>query len=259
MAEEHEERQFNSVSLDESGLPTGEKSRLDPNADAWEFPPPPPKGTYNLQLFPASQGSTFRMGYLLDDNGNEWTPGSKPDKNSVVYSANIEARVRHENPDWDGAIVFPRGINTRLRRGSDISTMAALLQLCGWKIPEDREVTPLQLAKLLDKVLKKDTAQVIKGVYLDWQIRYQNANGDWVTAYSTYDDFPDDGKGGKRHIVRVAKPRSEGGGSEEMRARLYIKEWPKVNKPAKGPNQQQTITPEQPTLAPSSDEEELSL
>lgn len=252
--EQQEERQFNPVDLSKGGLPSGLGTKLDPEADAWQFPPPPPKGYYDLRVHAPTQGPLLRMGFLKDAQGNDWTPGSKPDTNSVVYIGNLECRVEHKKEEWNGAIVFPRGISTRIRRGADISTMAAFLSLCGFKIPE-KEVTPLQLAKLLDKVCKKDPTPLIKGVYLDWQIRYQDVNEEWQTAYSSYDDFPDDGKGGKRHIVKVVKGK---GMTSEERARLYVREWPKPG----GKPRQETVSPTQEESAPpppSSDEEELSL
>lgn len=210
MAEENVERvAAKTVDLSDTSLPEGAKSKLDPNQDAWEYPAPIPRGVYNLRLHLGDAG--FKSYQTDEDN---------PD--TVVYSANLECKVESDDKDANGATVFER-VNTRIGRGKDISTMAALLVLCGAKIEKGKETTPLKVARALDKLLKKDPTPLIKGCLLDWRGARQLADGSWEDVFRSMVDFPKDSQGRYQHTVAVSK---QGGGKDEVRARLFVKKWP---------------------------------
>jgi len=216
MAEEQEDRiEARKVDLSDSGLSEGAKSKLDPNQDAWEFPAPPPGGKlYNLRLHLGSDG--FKAYEVVKD-----------DPESVVYSCALECRIESDDKEVDGQPVFPR-VSTRIGRGKDISTMAAVVALCGVKIDSTKEYSPLRIAKAMEKLLKKDPTPLIKGCLLDWQGTRQLPNGNWDTVFRSMADFPKDKKGRPMHIVSVSR---KDGGKDEVRARLYVKKWPVGGKP----------------------------
>lgn len=186
--------------------PDGTSSQLDLTEDAWEFGAPPPRGLYDLKLFPAKECV-------------KWGLQDSQDKNSVYYFIQMECKVVSENEDYNGVPVFGN-VSTRIFRGKSISTAAGLLVKLSYKVPNP--ITDKQLAMLTEKALKNE--RIIKAE-LDWRgaYSYKDAKGQdvWENVFNHYEEFPldPDKPGTRKHSVTVA---NKAGGVAEVRAQLRI-------------------------------------
>jgi hypothetical protein len=201
------ERQEFKVVTDWNQVPDGEAVTLDYTEDAWEYGAPPPRGVYDLQLFPQKDGI-------------KWGLKDEKDPKSIYYTVAFEARVKSENPDYDGTPAFG-SVNTRVYRGKDICTAAGLLTKAGARLPNP--ITDKQLAKFCDALLRKEI--IIKGE-LDWRgsYQYRDAKGNdvWENCFNHFEEFPEDKEakdGSRKHLVSVT---SKGGGLVEVRAQLKV-------------------------------------
>jgi hypothetical protein len=146
--------------------------------DAWGFPPPPPRGVYSIKCFLARQGvQTF----LADEK----------DPSTLFLTGNIEGRIV-ENEEYEDVPVFTT-VNTRVFRGRDISTMVGFLVKIGASKWIKNPGTPLQIADVFERVLKKNEP-VVKAE-IDWRGSYQMRDDKtgqdiWVNACNKYEDFP---------------------------------------------------------------------
>lgn len=190
-----------TVDLNATGLKAGKRSKLDPTEDAWANSAPPPKGEYTLKVFLAKDG--MKMG-LID----------LKDEDSVFYEAELETKVKHDNPEYDNFTVFSR-VSTKIGRGKNISTMAGLINKMGYKLPD--EATPLQIAKLLKAAIAKEP--VLYNNMLDWSGWSQNDN---KVICTSMDDFPEDEEGNPVHEFTIT---NKDGGREKIQAKLKIRVW----------------------------------
>lgn len=144
-----------AIDITDIELPEGPDLTIDPTADAYDIPPPPPAGKYAVKLFLASDG---------------WQQGQmdERDPNTVYYVAPLEMRITEG--EYKGRTIYGR-VDTRIWPGRQTSTMATCLakRLGPEKVPQ--KVTARQLAQLFDKFLKK---QPNHWVYIDWQAYSRN-------------------------------------------------------------------------------------
>jgi hypothetical protein len=204
---EQTERQELALVKDWAQAPDGVSSQLDLTEDAWEFGAPPPRGLYDLKLFPAKECC-------------KWGLVDAKDKNSVYYIVNLESKIVSDNPDHDGIPVFG-GVTTRIFRGKSISTAAGLIVKMGFKV--QNPITDKQLAQLCEKALKQE--KVVKAE-LDWRGAYsykdpKTGQDTWENVFNHYEEFPPDPEkpGLRKHTVTVA---NKVGGVAEVRAQLRI-------------------------------------
>ena len=186
--------------------PDGVAIQLDLTEDAWEYGAPPPRGVYDIKLFPQKDG--VKMGRT-----------DKNDPNTTYYMINYEGRVVSENADYTDVPVFGN-VSTRVFRGKNISTAAGLLVKVGVKnLPSP--ISDKKLAQFVEQILKKE---VTVKAELDWRGQYKHTNDkgedEYIPVFNHYEEFPvDPDKGGKKHVVSVAK---RGGGQAEVRAQLRV-------------------------------------
>lgn len=192
---------------DWSQAPDGTSSQLDLTEDAWQFGAPPPRGIYDLKLFPAKECV-------------KWGLQDPKDKNSIYYLIQMECKVVSDNEDYDGVPVFGN-VSTRIFRGKSISTAAGLLVKLSYKV--DNPITDKKLAMMTELALKKE--RVIKSE-LDWRGAYSYKDAKtgqdvWENVFNHYEEFPQDPDkpGTRKHIVTVA---NKVGGVAEVRAQLRI-------------------------------------
>jgi hypothetical protein len=206
---EQTERQELALVKDWTQAPDGMSSQLDLTEDAWEFGPPPPRGLYDLKLYPAKE--CCKWGYIdpRDKNGG------------IYYTVNFESKIVSDNPDHDGIPVFG-GVSTRIYRGKSISTAAGLVVKMGFKV-QPNPITDRQLAQLCEKALKLE--KVVKAE-LDWRGAYsyrdpKTGQEVWENVFNHYEEFPPDPEkpGMRKHLVTVA---NKVGGVAEVRAQLRI-------------------------------------
>jgi hypothetical protein len=203
MAQQREQLQWVEVDLDQIKV-TGKVSELDPTEDAWEFAAPPPKGVYDIKLYPAKGG--WKMANY-----------DKNDPEAVYFQGALEGRIVSNDPDVNDTVVFIY-VSTRIARGKKISTMAGMVAKAGFKCPPS--ATDVQIAKLFRQVLKKEP--VLKGL-IDWRGAYKDPEGNYVNACNTYADFPTtkDGKGREHIFSKQTKEH----GVQEIRAQLTVTRW----------------------------------
>lgn len=184
----------------------GVSRTLDLTEDAWTFGPPPPRGVYDLKCLPAKECA-------------KWGLINPKDPNSIYYNLAMECKIVSDEKEYDGIPVFG-SVTTRVYRGKENSTAAALLQKMGFKVPQP--VTDKKLAMLVIEGLKKE--RIVKAE-LDWRGAYsykdpKTGEDIWENVFNHYEEFPIDPLKPdiRKHVVSVAKP----GGSAEVRAQLRI-------------------------------------
>lgn len=219
----------------------GEVHKLNASAadDAWDFGAPVPMGHYDLRLGLAKGGL-------------------KQNKEDKHFTLNLECKTTgHDNKDYNGQTVFAI-VSTKIGRGKEISTAAALLVKLGVEIP--KEATDKAIATLLINKMKGEA--IIRQNLLDWKAGYNQGtkdNMDWVNMYNTMTDFPvlsREAVNGKEVITYNHNPKivTRTGATQELRANLYVSEWGNSNVSKivhkKGPGTQTAKAGAAPTLAP---------
>lgn len=186
----------------------GRETDLDFEEDAWEWAAPAPKDRYKMKVFLDPKGLT---GYYLDPK--------HPSEDSVFYSAPLQCKIVSDNADFDGITVFT-SVSTRISRGKSISTMAGMLvkAITAAKMPKKR-LNDAQVAELFLQLLKREP--ILEGD-VDWRGSYQDAGGDWVNVFRHYEDFPENGEGGREHITEIT---GKDGRKYEVRAQLWVSQW----------------------------------
>lgn len=176
--------------------------------DAWGYPPPPPRGVYSIKCFLAKQGVQV---YLADEK----------DPSSLFASGNIEGRIV-ENEEYEDTPIFTT-VNTRVFRTRDISTMVGFLVKIGAAKFIKNPGTPMQIADVFERVLKKNEP-VVK-VEIDWRGSYQMRDDKtgmdvWVNCCTKYEDFnPIPGSSLKNHIKNLT---GKDGLPKEVRAQIRV-------------------------------------
>jgi hypothetical protein len=201
------ERQELTLIKDWAQAPDGASSQLDLKEDAWEFGAPPPRGLYDLKLFPAKE--CCKWGYI-----------DPKDKTGLFYTINMECKIVSDNTDYDGIPVFG-AVTTRIFRGKNISTAAGLLVVLGYKVPNP--ATDKQLAMYAEAALKKER---VAKAELDWRGAYsykdpKNGQDVWENVFNHFEEFPPDPEkpGMRKHLVTIA---NKTGGVAEVRAQLRL-------------------------------------
>ena len=210
-SDENARREETFIDVFSKDAPQGEARRLDitdPLA-AFKSGAPPAKGLYSLRLTPAGQ-KTFTI-HQVDENDE--TKG-------VYYKANLECRVVSEDKEVDNFPVFAN-VTTRIGRGKDCSTMAALIALAGFSpIPKGKaEVSDLEVCQMLSKVMAKEP--VLHNTVLDWTAGYFDGKK-WINVCQTMEDFPKLDASTYNHEVQITKAN---GSRESLRANLRVIEW----------------------------------
>lgn len=203
--------------------------------DAWDYGAPVPMGLYDLRLGLAKGGL-------------------KQNKEDKHFNLNLECKVTgHDNADYNGQTVFAY-VSTKIGRGKEISTAAAILVKLGVEIP--KEATDKQIAMLLVNKMKGEA--IIRQNLLDWRATYNAGtkdNPDWVNQHNTMTDFPilerkENGDIVYNHAPTLVTAK----GKQELRAQLFVAEWGNANVSKvvhkKGPNAQAAKTASAPALAP---------
>ena len=180
----------------------GPEVTLDLTEDAWEFGAPPPLGAYQLKCV-----------------GLKFSASDTKDANKFMIKANIEARVvNNGNVDYNDYPAFIN-VSTFVGRGKSNSTMAGLLDIMGAGKYIKERVTAKALAELLEKVMKQEPIIIGEG---DWRGSYKFVNkkgeDEWKNVYNHYWEFPDDGEGGKKHILTINGVQ----GPVEIRAQFNV-------------------------------------
>lgn len=187
MADNEKGEVFTINSLDELKS-EGPIVTIDPNDDAWSFGAPPPRGVYDLKLF--QQSPELKVGYT-----------KKGDESSMWIGINLECHVVN-NEEYDDARVYDM-VTTRMFRGKDISTMAAVFLKSGYKLP-NLTISCKKLASLMVQVLKKEP--IVKAE-IDWRGSYKwttpKGEDKWENVANHYEDFPLDPKGGRKHVYEI--------------------------------------------------------
>jgi len=181
----------------------GSAVEMDTEADAYERVAPPPMGRYDLHVTESERCWEER----------ETETGDK------YVVANLECKiVNAADPDVNGQMVFAR-VSTFMGRGKKISTMAYVLLKMGY--PKEKLTGALTTEELVQKfhkfIIKQD--RVVKDCLLDWQ-GYSPAQK--AVIYNKMADFPKGKDGQYLHIVEY---RKAGQPSEEIVARLKLKDW----------------------------------
>lgn len=176
------EQEPEAVDITSAALPRGLEVDIDPEDDAWEFGPPPPKGCYPLKLaFQVAPPKSWKKGNTRDGQ--------------LVYSTTLEGRVALEG-DYEGTVTF-LDIRTSLRRGKRISTAAGLIAKCGFKLKP--RLDDLTVARMVTKLVAQGPTIVAD---CDWDA-YSAA--DEKTILRGMDNFPDLPDGTKDHVVKDSK------------------------------------------------------
>ena|SRR6185312_3184530 len=185
----------------DTSLFQGETEEMDySNPDeAFEFAPPPPKGSYDLKPVIAKDGikvNTKRGNYLI----------------------NLECRISSDDRDTDDYPVFAM-VSTGIGRGKRLSTCMAFLAKLGIKnLPT--KLNDFQQVEWLLKALKQEPT--IKKCELDWEAQIKVGEKKYETVCKTMDDFPKDADGKPMHEFSI--PRA-GGIKETVKARMKVVTW----------------------------------
>ena len=201
--EEKEKQERKFIDPLAGDLEAGEAVELDTEADAFERTAPPPMGRYDLHITLAKEA---------------WEE-VKTDSRELYYRVNLECKiVDAPDPEINGTMVFAR-LSTFLGRGKKISTMAHVLLKMGY--PKEKLAGAISPKDLMVKFHKFVTKQdrFVKGCLLDWQ-GYSPAQK--AVIYNKMADFPKGPDGQYKHIVEY---RKAGSPSEEIIARLRLKDW----------------------------------
>lgn len=225
--------ELKTIDINDTSLPEGKEVEINPDADAWENPQPPPDGIYKFKLFGAR--NAFQMG-KTEDGGD------------VYYQVNLECKLISENKDLDGRTIFGK-VNTLIGQGKEISTMAGLIRKMGPTVPS--KITPKQLLQLFKRVLSKEPSLYAEGEWAAWDMK----KGEWIKRGMKH--FPKvEGKNGFHHVVRDSQ-------GNNISAKWKIVKWWGIKEykemmekeeARKRQSQGRSATQSQATIAPKSEE-----
>lgn len=182
-----ERAELKTIDINNTSLLEGEEQEINPNADAWDQPAPPPDGVYLCKVFLAKQG--FQVG-MLDDE-------SLTKEQRTFYRANLVLKILDEGK-WKDLNIF-YNVSTFISAGKEISTMLGMIRKTGVEI-KDKKVTPLAQVKLLGKVIKLEPKLYFKGEWKAWD----QDKEEWIKVGMKNFPKTEDGKGFS-HIVRNSK------------------------------------------------------
>lgn len=167
---------LNDLALEDEAL------LLDPDADAFQGPPPPPDGIHlvKLALFRRNGESPFQAG--KDKHGRPYIMAS------VVGTLIAEGR------SWNNQKVFDR-VSTVILGTSGTCRMAGVLKALG--IPVPATTTMKGLAQMFENALE---GEPLIGIETQWQCRSQRGDT-WETILRGMKKFPQRQDGGHQHII----------------------------------------------------------
>jgi hypothetical protein len=162
---------INDLSLEAETL------ELDPTADAFQLPAPPPDGRYRVRL-------------KLGERGFE-RPFSEKKKKRYI-TAHIEARIVAPGLRWDNVPLFDQA-TTLIMDSSGTCRMAGLLAALGEVVSARMEDT--EMGRALNKHLAGEhTCDAVT----QWEAYCKDCA---KTVLRNERNFPSDGKGGHKHVV----------------------------------------------------------
>ncbi len=156
---------------------------IDPEADAWDRPVPPPDGLYRLKLSLGRDG--FKGGVNKTKDG----------KTEQYFICNMDVRVVN-NPDWESFPLMAK-VTTTIGAGKETNQVATLLGKLGK--PQQAKTTALTLCKALANALGKEPEL---GGYLEWRAWDQDKRG-WIACGMK--NFPAISPGVFNHVVKASK------------------------------------------------------
>lgn len=182
MAEEKEKAK--AIDINDLSL-TDEALEIDPTADPFQLPPPPPDGTYRLKLSVAESG---------------WTE-NRDKRGKVFRTVNIEARVVDEGGLHDNAVFFDN-CTSIVFEGSRTSRMAGVLAALGHPVAPRTMLN--EMARALDGLLKGEP-QCLGDT--QWEAYCRDCQ---KTILRSMKRFPPTANGqGHKHVVECSRCGSE--------------------------------------------------
>lgn len=194
-----------------NNLLTGEAKAIDANANAFGFLPPPPRGNYDLRLFPGEDAYEQK---LIDDK-------LPPTNSNVFYTANLQLKI--DDGEFKGTVLFAT-VSTRVNDRRGISSVMGLYLIGN---PGEKEkyngksLNSIEQLQLLATWLKKEP--VIKGVLCDWEAYDSDEK---KNKGKTMTDFPlvDPQDPSKGHKPEISWKRRDGT-TGHVQANLRVKDW----------------------------------
>jgi len=170
---ENDDNKSKMLDINDMSLVDEEPIEIDPEADAFATPTPPPDGTHIVKLKLFRQGSGD-SGFTIakDKNGNEY------------IQARLESRVVAEGTKYNNMPVFDR-VNTIVLQSTSTCSMAGVLKALRVAVPS--RISKRDLAKTLAAVLEGEPLVKIE---TQWQIREEQDDGKWRTILKGMKRFP---------------------------------------------------------------------
>jgi hypothetical protein len=159
-----------------------ESLQLDPDADAFQGPPPPPDGVHLAKIMP------FRK------NGDSPFQVGKDKRSKPFIMAAVVNKAVAEGRPWDGANIFDR-VSSVIMQNSGTCRMAGVLKALGITVPAT--TTMKGLARMLETALAGEPMICVE---TQWQARAQHGDK-WVTILRGMKKFPQKPDGSYSHIV----------------------------------------------------------
>lgn len=200
------------VDVTSGSLDLGESRKLNVSVDpesAFGAGAPPPKGMYKFKLMPLGKDSVTKRWFSNSDE--------------FYYSVNVELKVVSDDKDLDGFSVNTY-LSTAIGRGKELSTLAAFIMLCG-KDPLKKGESEIADGTLIKRFATyANSAPLVESkLGLDWRASYQAEDETWKNILNRYEDFPEDGKGGRHWECEVTVPGPNGKPvSKDVRAQAFI-------------------------------------
>ena len=200
-----------------SGFEAGEARKLNLNAEpesAFGAGAPPQKGFYSFRLMPLGKESVSKKWVDKDDQSK-----------GFYYSLAIELKVVSDDKDVDGYPVTTY-VSTMIGRGKELSTLAAFIKMCG-KEPMKPGENEIEDGVLVQRFARFANSMPVvpRKFQLDWNASYLDEKTEtWKNVLNRYEDFPEDGKGGRLYECEVTVPGLDGKPTtKEVRARAFIR------------------------------------
>jgi hypothetical protein len=166
---------------------------IDPNADYATLPPPPDDGKYRAII------------KLKANKNGELFTGKRDESGNVKYLATqIEARIVNPGGKFDDWPIFDNFVSTMVGFNSNTSKIASLLKDLGkplaGRVSHKDQVLALQAAL-------EGGAEI--GIVTQWRAsattgKKKDNGKDEYEELKGQKRFPEDGKGGRKHIVKLA-------------------------------------------------------
>jgi hypothetical protein len=193
--------ELKSIDINDTSLRDGKTEDINPDADAWGRPAPPPDGVYKVKLFLAKQA--FQLGQIAAKEGEKIDPAN------IYYVGNLECKIQ-EDEKWKDSVVFGK-VSTYIGAGKEINTMAGMIRKFGMVVPN--KITHLELTRLFHKCLKKEPSLYCEGEWKAWDTHKE----EWIKVGMKNFSKKEDGSG-YNHVIRNSK-------GEQVNAGFKINRW----------------------------------